>query len=154
MIIQAKPIAKIPALQWSVSTATHEQSNFRDVDDQTTTSVNYGTPVFVQIRPIGHEDITFERWDVEYSVTPAEHYYGMNPIVKTERHNFNNREAHTEIDTYVYTVTKLTLYDLYGNKIVETYDYNDSPYKHTIIIKDDEGPGPDPHFRTSAMWTI
>ncbi|MCM0719533.1 T9SS type A sorting domain-containing protein [Parabacteroides sp. W1-Q-101] len=152
VIIQAKPIAKIPALQWSVSTATHEQSNFRDVDDQTTTSVNYGTPVFVQIRPIGHEDITFERWDVEYSVTPAEHYYGMNPIVKTERHNFNNREAHTEIGTYIYTVTKLTLYDLYGNKIVETYDYNDSPYKHTIIIKDDEGPGPDPHG--ALQWSV
>ena len=152
VIIQAKPIAKIPALQWSVSTTTHEQSNFRDVDDQTTTSVNYGTPVFVQIRPIGHEDITFERWDVEYSVTPAEHYYGMNPTVKTERHNFNNREAHTEIGTYVYTVTKLTLYDLYGNKIVETYDYNDSPYKHTIIIKDGEGPGPGPHG--ALQWSV
>ena len=152
VIIQAKPIAKIPALQWSVSTATHELSNFRDVDDQTTTSVNYGTPVFVQIRPIGHEDITFERWDVEYSVTPVEHYYGMTPIVKTERHNFNNREAHTEIGTYIYTVTKLTLYDLYGNKIVETYDYNDSPYKHTIIIKDGEGPGPGPHG--SLQWSV
>ena len=152
VIIQAKPIAKIPALQWSVSTATHELSNFRDVDDQTTTSVNYGTPVFVQIRPIGHEDITFERWDVEYSVTPVEHYYGMTPIVKTERHNFNNREAHTEIGTYIYTVTKLTLYDLYGNKIVETYDYNDSPYKHTIIIKDGEGPGPGPHG--ALQWSV
>ena len=152
VIIQAKPIAKIPALQWSVSTTTHEQSNFRDVDDQTTTSVNYGTPVFVQIRPIGHEDITFERWDVEYSVTPVEHYYGMTPIVKTERHNFNNREAHTEIGTYIYTVTKLTLYDLYGNKIVETYDYNDSPYKHTIIIKDGEGPGPGPHG--ALQWSV
>ena len=152
VIIQAKPIAKIPALQWSVSTATHEQSNFRDVDDQTTTSVNYGTPVFVQIRPIGHEDITFERWDVEYSVTPAEHYYGMNPIVKTERHSFNNREAHTEIGTYVYTVTKLTLYDLYGNKIVETYDYNDSPYRHTIVITDCEDPGPGPHG--ALQWSV
>ena len=150
VIIQAKPIAKIPALQWSVSTTTHEQSNFRDVDDQTTTSVNYGTPVFVQIRPIGHEDITFERWDVEYSVTPVEHYYGMTPIVKTERHNFNNREAHTKIGTYIYTVTKLTLYDLYGNKIVETYDYNDSPYKHTIIIKDGEGPGP----HGALQWSV
>ena len=154
VIIQAKPIAKIPALQWSVSTATHEQFNFRDVDDQTTTSVNYGTPVFVQIRPIGHEDITFERWDVEYSVTPAEHYYGMNPTVKTERHNFNNREAHTEIGTYVYTVTKLTLYDLYGNKIVETYDYNDSPYRHTIVITDCEDPGPGPGPHGALQWSV
>ena len=154
VIIQAKPIAKIPALQWSVSTTTHEQSNFRDVDDQTTTSVNYGTPVFVQIRPIGHEDITFERWDVEYSVTPAEHYYGMNPTVKTERHNFNNREAHTEIGTYVYTVTKLTLYDLYGNKIVETYDYNDSPYRHTIVITDCEDPGPGPGPHGALQWSV
>ena len=154
VIIQAKPIAKIPALQWSVSTATHELSNFRDVDDQTTTSVNYGTPVFVQIRPIGHEDITFERWDVEYSVTPVEHYYGMTPIVKTERHNFNNREAHTEIGTYVYTVTKLTLYDLYGNKIVETYDYNDSPYRHTIVITDCEDPGPGPGPHGALQWSV
>lgn len=152
VVIQAKPVTKEPALQWSVSTVTHELPYFRDVNDQTTTSVNYGTPVFVQIRPIGHDGINFERWDIEYSVTPAEHYYGMNPIVKTERHSFNNKEAHTEKGTYIYTVTKLTLYDLYGNQIIETYDYNDSPYKHTIVIGDSEGPGPG--TGGSLQWSV
>lgn len=142
VIIQANPVVKDPILQWSVSTVTHEQPYFRDVADQAITSVNYGTPVFVQIRPVGDEGINFERWDIEYSVTPEEHYYSMNPVIKTERHNFNNREAHTEKGTYIYTVTKLTLYDLYGNQVVETYDYNTSPYRHTIVISDSEGPGP------------
>ncbi|WP_293711290.1 T9SS type A sorting domain-containing protein [uncultured Parabacteroides sp.] len=152
IIIQDEPVIKKPALQWSVSTVTHELPYFKDVDDQTTISVNYGTPVFVQIRPVGYDGITFERWDVEYSVTPVEHYYGMNPIIKTERHSFNNKEAHTEKGTYIYTVTKLTLYDLYGNQIIETYDYNDSPYKHTIVIGDGEGPGPGPGG--SLQWSV
>nr|WP_129734525.1 T9SS type A sorting domain-containing protein [Parabacteroides goldsteinii] len=152
VVIQAKPEIKEPALQWSVSTVTHELPYFKDVNDQTTTSVNYGTPVFVQIRPVGYDGVTFERWDVEYSVTPVEHYYGMNPIIKTERHSFNNKEAHTEKGTYIYTVTKLTLYDLYGNQIIETYDYNDSPYKHTIVIGDGEGPGPGPGG--SLQWSV
>ena len=150
VIILAKPVRKNPALQWSVSTVAHEQRYFKDVDDQTTTSVNYGTPVFVQIRPVGHDEINFERWDIEYTVTPVEHYYGMNPVIKTERHSFNNKEAHTEKGTYIYTVTKLTLYDLYGNKIVETFDYNDSPYKHTIVISD----GPDPGTGGALQWSI
>ena len=152
VVIQAKPEIKTPALQWSVSTVTHEAPYFKDVNDQTTTSVNYGTPVFVQIRPVGYDGVTFERWDIEYSVTPVEHYYGMNPIIKTERHSFNNKEAHTEKGTYIYTVTKLTLYDLYGNQIIETYDYNDSPYKHTIVIGDGEGPGPGPGG--SLQWSV
>lgn len=152
VIIQDEPVIKTPALQWSVSTVTHELPYFKDVNDQTTTSVNYGTPVFVQIRPVGYDGVTFERWDVEYSVTPTEHYYGMNPIIKTERHSFNNKEAHTEKGTYIYTVTKLTLYDLYGNQIIETYDYNDSPYKHTIVIGDGEDPGPGPGG--SLQWSV
>ena len=152
VIIEDNPVKPVPALQWSVSTVTHEQPYFKDVNDQATTSVNYGTPVFVQIRPVGHEGLNFERWAIEYTVTPAEHYYGMNPTLKTERHNFNNREAHTEIGTYIYTVTKLTLYDLYGNQVVETYDYATSPYRHTIIIKDGEGPGPGPGG--GLQWSV
>ena len=152
VIIEDNPVKPVPALQWSVSTVTYEQPYFKDVNDQATTSVNYGTPVFVQIRPVGHEGLNFERWAIEYTVTPAEHYYGMNPTLKTERHNFNNREAHTEIGTYIYTVTKLTLYDLYGNQVVETYDYATSPYRHTIIIKDGEGPGPGPGG--GLQWSV
>lgn len=152
VIIEDNPVKPVPALQWSVSTVTDEQPYFKDVNDQATTSVNYGTPVFVQIRPVGHEGLNFERWDVEYTVTPAEHYYGMISTLKTERHNFNNREAHTEIGTYIYTVTKLTLYDLYGNQVVETYDYATSPYRHTIIIKDGEGPGPGPGG--GLQWSV
>ncbi|WP_075556638.1 T9SS type A sorting domain-containing protein [Parabacteroides timonensis] len=152
VIILSEPVVKDPVLQWSVSTITHELPYFKDVDDQTTTSVNYGTPVFVQIRPVGYDGITFERWDVEYAVTPVEHYYGMNPTLKTERHSFNNKEAHTEKGTYIYTVTKLTLYDLYGNQIVETYDYNNSPYRHTIVICDGEGPGPGPGG--ALQWSV
>ncbi|WP_293713488.1 T9SS type A sorting domain-containing protein [uncultured Parabacteroides sp.] len=152
VVIQDKPVVKDPALQWSVSTVTSEQPYFKDVDDQSITSVNYGTPVFVQIRPVGHEGINFERWAVEYTVTPAEHYYGMNPTLKTERHNFNNREAHTEKGTYIYTVTKLTLYDMYGNQTVETYDYANSPYRHTIVIGDGEGPGPGPGG--ALQWSV
>ena len=152
VVIQDKPVVKDPALQWSVSTVTSEQPYFKDVDDQSTTSVNYGTPVFVQIRPVGHEGINFERWAVEYTVTPAEHYYGMNPTLKTERHNFNNREAHTEKGIYIYTVTKLTLYDMYGNQTIETYDYADSPYRHTIVIGDGEGPGPGPGG--ALQWSV
>ena len=152
VVIQDEPVVKDPALQWSVSTVTSEQPYFKDVDDQSTTSVNYGTPVFVQIRPVGHEGINFERWAVEYTVTPAEHYYGMNATLKTERHNFNNREAHTEKGTYIYTVTKLTLYDMYGNQTIETYDYADSPYRHTIVIGDGEGPGPGPGG--ALQWSV
>ena len=152
VVIQDEPVVKDPALQWSVSTVTSEQPYFKDVDDQSTTSVNYGTPVFVQIRPVGHEGINFERWAVEYTVTPAEHYYGMNATLKTERHNFNNREAHTEKGTYLYTVTKLTLYDMYGNQTIETYDYADSPYRHTIVIGDGEGPGPGPGG--ALQWSV
>ena len=152
VVIQDEPVVKDPALQWSVSTVTSEQPYFKDVDDQSTTSVNYGTPVFVQIRPVRHEGINFERWTVEYTVTPAEHYYGMNPTLKTERHNFNNREAHTEKGTYIYTVTKLTLYDMYGNQTIETYDYADSPYRHTIVIGDGEGPGPGPGG--ALQWSV
>ena len=152
VVILDELVVKEPVLQWSVSTVTSEQPYFKDVDDQSTTSVNYGTPVFVQIRPVGHEGINFERWAVEYTVTPAEHYYGMNPTLKTERHNFNNREAHTEKGTYIYIVTKLTLYDMYGNQTVETYDYADSPYRHTIVISDGEGPGPGPGG--ALQWSV
>lgn len=154
VVIQDKPVVIDPKLQWSVSTVTSEQPYFKDVKDQTTTSVNYGTPVFVQIRPIKHEGIVFERWDIEYSVTPAEHYYGMTPKLKTERHHFNNREAHTEKGTYMYVVTKLTLYDMYGNQVVKTYDYNNSPYRHTIVISDSEGPGPGPGTGGGLQWSV
>ena len=90
--------------------------------------------------------------DVECSVTPAEHYYGMNQpsrpnviISITAKHI--RKSAHMS-----HTVTKLTLYDLYGNKIVETYDYNDSPYRHTIVITDCEDPGGSPHG--ALQWSV
>lgn len=44
VVIQDKPVVIDPKLQWSVSTVTSEQPYFKDVKDQTTTSVNYGLP--------------------------------------------------------------------------------------------------------------
>lgn len=144
VIIEAVPVEKVPVLQWMVSTISHEDHHFSDVDDQSVTSVKCGTPVFLQIRPEGHDEIDFERWSVEYTVTPDECYGDVSPCGKNERHSFYNRQAHTEEGTYEYIVTRLILHDLNGTRALKTYDYSDSPYRHTIVISDEIGPGPGP----------
>ena len=123
------------ALQWSVSTASNQLQDFRDVDNLTTTSVVKGTPVYVQIRPVGFNNITYDRWEIEYTATPAGYHYPLEEAVpRTERYTFNRGEAHTLVGTYVYTVTKLTLYN--GESVALTAYYTEPPYVHTIIIRD------------------
>lgn len=46
-------------LQWSVSKTTADLYEFNDVENNSTTSVMVGTPVYVQIRPTGLEHIDF-----------------------------------------------------------------------------------------------
>ena len=83
------------ALQWSVSTASNQLEDFRDVDNLTTTSVVKGTPVYVQIRPVGFNNITYDRWEIEYTATPAGYHYPLEEAVpRTERYTFNRGEAH------------------------------------------------------------
>ncbi|NBI96220.1 hypothetical protein D1645_15180, partial [Parabacteroides goldsteinii] len=69
------------ALQWSVSTASNQLEDFRDVDNLTTTSVVKGTPVYVQIRPVGFNNITYDRWEIEYTATPAGYHYPLEEAV-------------------------------------------------------------------------
>ena len=105
------------------------------MDNLTTTSVVKGTPVYVQIRPVGFNNITYDRWEIEYTATPAGYYYPLEEAVpRTERYTFNRGEAHTLVGTYVYTVTKLTLYN--GESVALTDYYTEPPYVHTIIIRD------------------
>ena len=105
------------------------------MDNLTTTSVVKGTPVYVQIRPVGFNNITYDRWEIEYTATPAGYHYPLEEAVpRTERYTFNRGEAHTLVGTYVYTVTKLTLYN--GESVALTAYYTEPPYIHTIIIRD------------------
>lgn len=64
------------------------------MDNLTTTAVNKGTPVYVQIRPVGFSNVTYDRWEIEYTATPADYHYPLDEAVaKTERYTFNKGEA-------------------------------------------------------------
>lgn len=77
-------------LQWSVSKTTPEIFEFNDVENNSTTSVMVGTPVYVQIRPIELDYIDYDRWSIEYTATPADYHYPMEEsIAKTLRYDFN-----------------------------------------------------------------
>lgn len=105
------------------------------MDNLTTTAVNKGTPVYVQIRPVGFSNVTYDRWEIEYTATPADYHYPLDEAVaKTERYTFNKGEAHTLVGTYVYTVYKLTLYN--GESIATEHYYTEPAYVHTVIIRD------------------
>ena len=124
------------ALQWSVSTASNKLEDFRDVDNLTTTTVTKGTPVYVQIRPVGFNNVTYDSWKIEYTATPAGYHYPLDEaVLKTERYTFNKGEAHTLVGTYIYNVHKLTLYN--GESIATERYYNQPAYQHTIVITDE-----------------
>jgi len=130
------------SLQWSVSTT--DGGTFADVADGTQTKVTEPTPVYLQIRPVVEESLKYDSWTIDYSVVPTDCYYPISgSISSTQRYDFKNGEAHTEVGTYVYTVTSVTLYQAGNN--VGTFSFRSSPYTHTIVIdKPDKPTPPDP----------
>ncbi len=128
-------------LQWSVSTTDNREVSFVDVEDQTTTLVEEGTPVYLQIRPIVDNPSAFDSWGIQYTAVPADYHYGMSPISGTLRYNFNNGNPHKLVGKYIYRVHSLTLYK--NRRVVGDFDFTDSPYMHTIIINQKPDPNPD-----------
>lgn len=126
-------------LQWSVSTTT--PSAFVDVENNTRTIVYKGTPVYLQIRPIVNIPSRFDSWEIEYTAIPADYHHSMTPISGTLRYNFNEGQPHLLPGTYIYTVHSLTLYR-YGNAVA-AFDFETSPYEHTIIINSKPDPNTD-----------
>jgi|GEM_PF-4887886 len=105
-----EPEPEPPLLQWSVSTTTNSITAFTDVNNDITTEVEEGTPVYLQIRPIVDEEITYDGWSITYTAEPAAFHYPMTQIDKGSRYNFNKGNAHLLKGTYIYTVETLTLY--------------------------------------------
>jgi len=132
------PPAPQAHLQWSV--ATSEAQAYVDVANATTTRVTEPTPVYLQIRPVVEtENLEYDSWKIEYTVEPMECYYPITSnIPASSRYNMNNGTAHTAVGSYTYTATTLHLYK--SGVLVETFNFNRSPYTHTIIINKKDDP--------------
>jgi len=139
-------------LQWSVSTNDNQLSSFIDVDNNTTTAVEEGTPVFLQIRPIVDDPSAFDSWEILYTATPTDYHYPMAPISGSVRYDFNEANPHELPGLYKYTVRTLFLYK--GNKIVGNFDYTQSPCTHTIMITKKFDPDPDTGIQIKDMAGI
>lgn len=136
------PEPETPVLQWSVSATTNNSFSFQDVDNDVTTNVQEGTPVYLQIRPIVDDKIRYDSWSIEYTAQPADYYYGMSPGSSTERYNFNAGEAHELKGEYIYTVSSLQLYN--NGRLIGSYTYSRPTVRHTIVISEKSNPDPDP----------
>ncbi|GEM_PF-3377689 len=135
--IVIQKVTVMVSLQWSVSTTSATPTSFSDVVNNSTTAVRNGTPVYLQIRPVIDERIAFDSWEIDYMAVPTEYEYPMTaPIPLTVRYNFNESRPHILVGNYIYTVTRLRLYN--GNIEVGNYNYTDTPYRHTIIISEEE----------------
>lgn len=135
---EPEPDPKV-SLQWSVRTS--DSGAFTDVANGITTTVNKPGPVYVQIRPIVEEGVTYDSWIIEYSAAPTNHYYSISSnLSSTERYDFNNGGAHTEVGNYAYTVTSVSIFNR-GSLVVKNY-FTTSSYTHNIIIKEDKDPTP------------
>lgn len=136
------PEPETPLLQWSVSTTTNAITAFTDVNNDITTEVEEGTPVYLQIRPIVDESITYDGWSIIYTAEPADYHYPMTLIDEKQRYNFNEGNAHILKGTYIYTVERLILYQ--NGYQVYSFRYQDEIIRHTIKINERDEPDPDP----------
>lgn len=140
-IPEPEPEPETPILQWSVSTTDDQLVSFNDVENNITTSIYKGDSVFLQIRPVVVPEIRFDSWQIEYTAEPVDYEFYMAQTGADVRYNFNEGKAYVDLGTYIYTVTRLLLYD--HGILVNSYYYR-TPYVHTIIIEESTNPGPDP----------
>lgn len=146
-----EPEPETPVLQWSVSTTTNTYSAFVDVDNDVTTTVTEGTPVYLQIRPIVDESISYNGWSITYTAVPDEYHYPASVINKNTRYTFNQGNAHLLKGEYIYTVERLTLYQ--NGYEVYSFRYRDPVIRHTIKIieKNDPDPNPEPWINVGQV---
>lgn len=135
------PEPEPPLLQWSVSTTTSSIDQFRDIPNDMITEVEEGTPVYLQIRPLTEDNPGFDSWEIDYTAEPESYHYDMKTLKNAERFNFNETNPHVLVGEYIYTVTRLKLYnngyEVYNRKCNETI-------RHTIIINEKQEPVPNP----------
>lgn len=139
---EPEPEPETPVLLWSISTTTSDPSAFSDIENDITTKVEEGTPVYLQIRPVVDPEIKFDSWAIDYTAVPTEYHTDMSPISGTSRYNFNDGEAHELVGEYIYTVNRLQLYD--KGVLVESFSYYRPVIRQTIVITQKTNPKPDP----------